>query len=490
MYLRLIFILLMCGIVIGSKNIVLIVVDDLDSVLDGMTPLKWTSQYIMGKGAEYRNCFTASPICCPNRASILTGRYQHNHEVFNNSLSGGCYSAQWQSTWEKQTFAAHLKSSMMYKTFYAGKYLNEYGKSTAGGTRRVPVGWDWWAGLVGNSKYYSYSLSLNGTERKYGNKPQDYLTDVIKDLAVKFIKIQVKDQPFLMVLAPPAPHDPFTPASRHTDKYKGKTAKRTPNFNIRAGDKHWLVRMGPAPLPSSVIQKLDDLYRHRWETLLAVDELVQSVYNALQSKSLLDDTYIIFTSDNGYHIGQFSMPQDKRQPYETDIKVPLLIQGPGIVPSKINAAVSSVDLYATILDIAGIEKPSDGISLLKPLPNDRNVLIEYRGEKSEKAPSSGCPTDSDINLSHCSKAMACKCQDTTNNTYSCIRRISRDYNNIFCTFEDDQRYVESYDLNDDEYQLTNVGYKMKRGRRNKFRRRLKKMEACEDSDCVVTGPNV
>lgn len=123
-----------------------------------------------------------------------------------------------------------------------------------GGTAHVPVGWDWWAGLVGNSRYYNYSLSINGTEKKFGDKPNEYLTDVIvsvklfylfmlflllymyiflqNDLAMEFLKTRnIDNQPFLMVLTPPAPHAPFTPAVRHIDKYKGVKAKRTPNFN-------------------------------------------------------------------------------------------------------------------------------------------------------------------------------------------------------------------------------------------------------------------
>lgn len=98
-------------------------------------------------------------------------------------------------------------------------------------------------------------------------------------------------------------------------------------------------------------------------------------------------------------VGQFSMPMDKRQPYETDVRVPLLIRGPGIAASKISAPVSSVDLFATILEIAGIHRPSDGTSFLKKtLPKDRTVLIEYRGERSKDTPSSGCPSDSDPNV--------------------------------------------------------------------------------------------
>jgi len=294
-----------------------------------------------------------------------------------------------------------------------------------------------------------------------------------------------------MVLSTPAPHAPFTPASRHNGKYKGTTAKKTPSFNIAGHqNKHWLVRMGPSPLPKNTLPLLDETYRRRWETLAAVDEMVTKVYQALKDNNFLDTTYIIFTSDNGYHIGQFSMPIDKRQPYETDIKVPLLIRGPGISPSNVSAPVSSVDLFATILEIAGVEHPSDGTTILSPyLAEDRTVLVEYRGEKSEVPASTGCPSDNDINLSHCSKDMACKCEDSRNNTFACARRVSDKFNNIFCVFEDDEKFVEAYDFYEDHYQLNNIGYSMKRGRRNHFRRRLKALVQCKGAECIRTGQN-
>ncbi|XP_070155513.1 N-acetylglucosamine-6-sulfatase isoform X1 [Polyergus mexicanus] len=489
MHLAILFLLLNClAAPAAPANVVLIITDDQDSTLDGMTPMVNTLNLIASQGATFTNCFVASPICCPNRASILTGRYQHNHLTVNNSIAGGCSSAEWQKFQEPATFAALLRNVAEYRTFYAGKYLNEYGNKKVGGAAHVPVGWDWWAGLIGNSKYYNYSLSINGTVMKYGDSTSDYLTDVINNLAVDFINGYSDDQPFLMVLAPPAPHAPFTPADRHNDKYNSTKAKRTPNFNIPVHqDKHWLVRKGPTPLPSSILPKLDEIYRKRWETSLAVDELVKNIHNLLKERNLLNDTYFIYTSDNGYHIGQFSMPMDKRQPYETDIRVPLLISGPGIDTSTISAAVSSVDIFATLLDIAGIEYPSDGRTLFKTtrdLPQDRTVLIEYRGERSKKAPSSGCPSDSDPNVTLCMKEMACKCQDTVNNTFSCIRRVSPYFNNIFCIFEDDQRFIESYDIYVDEYQMTNIGYTMKQKLRSKFRKRLKRMAVCQNAECV------
>lgn len=474
---------------VSGNNIVLIVVDDLDLELDGMVPLTETKRLIIDEGTAYINNYAAVPICCPNRASILTGRYQHNHQVFNNSISGGCYSHEWQNGPEKYTFAVHLKNKKGYRTFYAGKYLNQYGLNVSDELKKPP-GWDHWYGLIGNSKYYNYSLSVNGTKEKHGFQPEDYLTDVIKQYAIDFLDTQSKNTPFLMVLAPPAAHSPFTPAARHNDKYENIQAKRTSSFNnLQNRDKHWLVKMDPIPMPESILPKLDKVYRKRWETLLAVDEMIASVYNALESKNLLNSTYIIFTSDNGYHVGQFAMPLDKRQPYETDIHIPLYIRGPKIDKlSTVIAPVSSVDIFSTILDIAGLKYFSDGTSMLNNnLTTDRTLLIEYKGENSRGYHDVDCPNSYDPHLAECSGEFACKCQDSTNNTYNCIRRISKVYNNVFCIFDDNESYIEYYNITQDPQQLINLGYTMKSGKRHKFRRRLKKLLECKDENCIFVG---
>ena len=120
-----------------------------------------------------------SPLCCPSRSSILTGQYVHNHHAKNNSLSGGCSSLSWQQGPEKRSISTYMKS-MGYKTFFGGKYLNRYGNPHVGGPQHVPPGWDEWYGLVGNSRYYNYTLSVNGQPEKHGDSyGPDYLTDLL-----------------------------------------------------------------------------------------------------------------------------------------------------------------------------------------------------------------------------------------------------------------------------------------------------------------------
>lgn len=438
-------------------NFVLILTDDQDVVLGGMDPMTNVQRFIGKEGITFTNSYVTSPICCPSRASLLTGMYVHNHKTVNNSLHGGCYGENWKYH-EKQTFATILQEAG-YDTFYAGKYLNQYGTKEAGGPEVVPPGWTEWRGLVGNSVYYNYTLSNNGVPTFSTNS---YLTDVIRELGVSYIENQTESKPFLMVLAPPAPHQPFTPAPRHKDAFNNVTVVKSPNFNIIAEDKHWLLRMPPSPLPDAMLPELDQVYRSRWETLLSVDEMVADIIGALETQALLDNTYVVFTSDNGYHIGQNSQVYDKRQPYETDIKVPLLIKGPGLKKNVENRQpVLNIDLAPTIIKLAGLDIPNnvDGrpIDVHNEDIGERNMLIEYYGEGKDGSVDKECPWKYDSgNLAQCYPQYSCKCQDAKNNTYACIRHIAERIDKKYCLFADNENFSEMYNIADDPYELENI----------------------------------
>lgn len=473
-------------------NFVIIVTDDQDIFLNGMVPMKKTMEHLGTEGVIVENAFTTSPMCCPSRASLLTGMYAHNHATVNNSASGGCYGRFWQESIEPVHTLPILLQSQGYTTFYAGKYLNEYHAST------VPPGWDKWYGLHGNSKYYNYTLTKNGEVKKYSDT---YLTDLLQNVTVNFIKQQPpQDEPFLAIIAPPAPHAPFEPAARHIDKFKGTTAPRTPNFNIPNSvlEKHWLLRMLPQLLSTKTIENIDRIYHKRWETLLAVDELVDSTVEALREMKMLDNTYIIFTSDNGYHMGQFGQAYDKRQPYESDIRVPLLIRGPNIPKNqKLRYPVGLHDLTPTILDLAGLRTPvfMDGESVKDQLEManskdskkfDRMILVEHWGEGEQKIPDdSECEWSDDISLYGCTKDADCRCQDSQNNTFACIRHISNEHNKIYCEFDDEEGFVEAYDLNADLFQLENQGYKWLPSVRGHYSLLLNQLKQCIGGECKI-----
>ena len=135
----------------NQPNVVLILTDDLDLLQGGMNPLNKTRNLIGDAGITFENSFVSTPICCPSRSSILTGKYQHNTRVYNNTVVGGCNSDFWRNEMEPQSISTTAQA-YGYETYYAGKYLNQYGAKNAGGVEHIPPGWKHWNGLVGNSR--------------------------------------------------------------------------------------------------------------------------------------------------------------------------------------------------------------------------------------------------------------------------------------------------------------------------------------------------
>ncbi|GFO01069.1 N-acetylglucosamine-6-sulfatase-like [Plakobranchus ocellatus] len=367
-----------------KPNIVFILTDDQDVALFGQHPMPKTKKLITDQGMLFTNMFVTSPLCCPSRSSILSGQFVHNHHTRNNSVSGGCSNSAWQKKTEPKTFITYLKADG-YQTFFAGKYLNQYGFKKTGGVEHIPVGWDDWHALVGNSVYYNYSLSVNGKEEKHGdNYTEDYLPDVIHRKGLEFLSKQSERYPFFMMLSTPSCHAPFTPAPQYEEKFKNEKVPRTKNFNVHGKDKHWLIEQAITPMPDDVIEKVDENYRQRHRTLLSVDDMVEGVVNKLKDMGVLDNTYIFFSSDNGFHLGQFSLPIDKRQLYDFDIRVPLIVRGPGVKPNVTSAeAVMSIDLAPTFLDITGTNIPAqfDGMNLSPLLhPKQMNSALHNQEE--------------------------------------------------------------------------------------------------------------
>jgi N-acetylglucosamine-6-sulfatase len=351
----------------GRPNVVFILTDDQDLNLHSLDFLPRTRELIAQRGMTFEQDFVPLSLCCPSRSTILTGLYPHNHKIYNNRAPAGGFAKFQDLGLEEKTIATALHAAG-YRTALFGKYLNNYPRK--GDETHVPPGWDEFASPAGGSPYTerNYTLNEDGALVQYGSDPQDYLTDVVAGKATDFIQRSADlGQPFFLYLAVYAPHKPATPAPRHANLFPGLKAPRTPSFNeADVADKPRKIRNMPR-LSASDVEGIDSLYRRRAQSLQAVDEAVAAVVRTLETAGQLDNTYIIFTSDNGFHMGQHRLKPGKYTPYETDVHVPLFVRGPGIAPgSSTSLLTSSVDFVPTIAELAGVDLPFpvDGRSLV------------------------------------------------------------------------------------------------------------------------------
>lgn len=351
-----------------KPNIIYIVTDDQDT--NSLQYMPIVQKELIQKGVSFQHAIVSSSVCCPSRVSVLRGQYVHNHKVYtSDSIVGGF--ARFRALERQNSTVATWLHDAGYRTAFMGKYLNGYGYPNPQDSNPIPPGWDEWHGVIASSdagsQYYNYLLNSNGQIVDYSGTGA-YEAFTLEAFALKFIKSAHNDeQPFFLYLAPFAPHGPTTVPPDYAEGFEDVQAPRSPSFNeADVSDKPRRIRGLPL-LTQDEIDAIDETYRKRLRSLVVVNEIVGNIISELASHGILDNTYIFYTSDNGYHLGEHRLKPGKSRPYEEDIHVPLIVRGPEIKPGQtIDELVLNSDFAPTFAEIAGATIPDfvDGRSLM------------------------------------------------------------------------------------------------------------------------------
>jgi arylsulfatase A-like enzyme len=360
----------------SRPNIVVIETDD--QTLESMKVMRNVNSLIGDQGATFTNSFVNYSLCCPSRATFLTGQYAHNHRVWSNTSPDGGFQ-RFEALHANNNLAVWLQRAG-YHTAVVGKYLNNYLNKPP-----VPPGWSEWHVVAPDPyRYYDYTLNDDGTLVHHGHRPADYEQDVITRKALDLIDRRAPEpSPFFLWLTYPAPHsgpqhysDPNRPTNcdnapkpprRYAHAFDTEPLPRPPNFDeAKVGDKPAAIRRR-GRLNATAIAYIERNYRCELESLLAVDDGVKQVIAALKAAGELDDTLIVYTSDNGFFHGEHRIAQGKMHIYEESIRVPLQIRGPGVPKGvSVSPSVINADLAPTVVDAANARPRlvMDGRSLL------------------------------------------------------------------------------------------------------------------------------
>ena len=503
----------------GRPNILVVMTDD-QSAAD-LAKMPNVRRLLARQGTSFKNAVDSFPLCCPSRATFITGQYAHNHGVVGNFWPYGWYSMK-----DRRNILPAWLQKAGYRTALIGKWLNGYGARDAHG--EVPKGFDIWRGLLDASAYdyFNFVMNMNGKLKVWGDsvfarglvefakietipnpdgiagvvaklkevfgeppytywgseKPKDYSPDVTGRVTERLVRAQRNaKKPFFIWWAPAAPHredvattlmgrpgrDP-RPAPRYAKKSERFKLPRPRSFNERdISDKASNMRDHAPELSAEQIEQLQLDYEGRIGSLLAVDDHAKKLMATLRSTHQLDNTLVVFVSDNGWMQGEHRIPGDKFLPYEESLRVPFILRGPGIPAGKtVRTQVSNIDFAATLLDIANARpgRTLDGVSLMPTVRHPErspNRIVEI------EAPRPLFEQDVPVNA--------------WDRPYKGVR--TGRYTYVVYTESGDE---ELYDRRKDPAQLRSVAadpaYAKVKGR---LKVKLKKLDRCRGSSCRV-----
>ncbi len=368
------------------RNVIFVLTDD--HRYDAMGFLKgqdWLETPQMDRlareGVNFRNAFVTTALCSPSRASVLTGKYAHNHKIVDNNTpipAGTTF------------FPQHLQQAG-YRTAFVGKWhMGHEGDDPQ-------PGFDHWVSFRGQGTYMPAKPGLNVNGKRVPQK--GYITDELTDYALDWLGQHPRDQPYFLYLSHKAVHADFVPAERHKGKYDGKPFKY-PATMAATGD---MARNRPmwvqnqrnswhgVEFPYHSGLNIAEYYQRYAESLCAVDDCLGRVMDALRQRGELDSTLLIYMGDNGFAFGEHGLI-DKRTAYEESMRVPLLARCPelfGAPGRTVDQVVANIDIMPTVLNAAGLEAPAggDGANFLpvaqgRPAEWRKELLYEYYWERN------------------------------------------------------------------------------------------------------------
>jgi len=438
-------------------NIVVIMTDDQESVSARDMPRM--RSLIADQGVHFENAISTTPLCGPSRATIFRGQYAHSHGAKSNEPPLGGYGNYRDGGLEGDSLPVWLKAAG-YRNAFVGKYINGYRPGFA----FVPPGWDDWLALTEPQRYTGFTFNENG--RDMSAPDGAYQTDYLAQRAVEFLRRteEKDDQPFFLMVSLFAPHNVSRPASRHSSMFGGRGGPRTPAFDeADVSDKPRHIRRIPR-FDSATVNAIDTEYRNVLRALQSVDDLVAQVVEALTAQGELENTAIIFFSDNGLSTGAHRFT-DKTAPYAESLDIPLYIRVPGGARGiSIPHLVANLDLPATILDWARAPMPPslEGRSLAPLLAPSTPALSSWRPDLLIEY-----WDDTNPATTRMPSFQGVRAEDG----------VHSDVYVLYNTAED-----EYYDFKKDPYQLTsNVAGNLERV--GQLRQRLQDLAACSGSTC-------
>lgn len=429
-------------------NIVFILTDDMRK--DDLRYMPKTRKLIKRHGTTFDNAFVTYSLCCPARATFLRGQYTHNHRVLTNAPSEHGSEVWFRRLGRDQSTVATWLDDAGYRTAHVGKYMNSYDDGY------VPPGWDEWYTLSGQF-HKDLKLNENGQIRSYATP---YIDEVLRKKAGGFLKRNLpKTQPVFLQVSTHAPHTPARYPPRYKDKFSKVKAPRPTSFNERnVSDKPGWIR-SKNTIGKKGQRTIDARHRDRLRSLLVVDDIVKDVTTTLRDAGELNNTYIVFTSDNGFHLGEHRIKVGKWTPYEEAIRIPLVVRGPSVPTGKTRSEmIINNDFAPTFADIGDAKIPNfvDGKSFVPLLQGKtpawrKRFLVESWHSNLPSSPPK----------------------------YQAVRT----FNKTYTEYRTNPVERELYNLRRDPYQLNSMHRTKNRKLVRALDRQLSRLVKCKGSEC-------